>query len=487
MSRDRSKFAEQMGATIEDDKTRGSGYGYLALPKGIRLFKVEGGDKVSLDFLPYIISDPNHPDRNDKKDKALPGYEWYRRPFKIHRQIGVDNTTVVCPMCIDKKCPICEYRSKLVKQGKPYDDPEVSALRASDRNLYVVVPIGNKDYEEDIHIFDFSHANFEKKLLAELQEKPQYRIFFDPTQDGYTVDVRFSAEKFGKTKYADTDRIDFNTRKYEYDDQYLADVPDLDKVLIIYGYDKLNNLFFEIDDDDKDKESLSETHDTPRSSRSKRDAEPEPPARESRSRRAEKDDEPPARESRSRRSEKEEEPEPRSRSRRNAEPEPEVEQPRSRSRRDAEPDGEPEPRSRSRRDAEPEPETRSRSRRDAEPEKETRRSREVDDEKPGRRNKDEDTDITCIACEGSGEDSKGRSCPICKGSGKGSVPSEKDVEPPASRRSTKAEAAVGDSECPYGHKFGIDCEGKGITECDTCKVWEKCYDKKKELKRAAAR
>ena len=133
----RSKFADQVGANIEQDKSRKGGFSYLSLPRGVELFKVEGGDRIEVDFLPYVITDEKHPDRNDKKDIALPGYEWYRRPYSKHGNVGVDNISVVCPGSIGKKCPICEYRSKLVKQGKQYDDDEVKAFAIDDTTLFL--------------------------------------------------------------------------------------------------------------------------------------------------------------------------------------------------------------------------------------------------------------------------------------------------------------------------------------------------------------
>ena len=424
----RSKFADQVGANIEQDKSRKGGFSYLSLPRGVELFKVEGGDRIEVDFLPYVITDEKHPDRNDKKDIALPGYEWYRRPYSKHGNVGVDNISVVCPGSIGKKCPICEYRSKLVKQGKQYDDDEVKALRPSNRNLYVVVPIGHKEYDEDIHIFDFSYACFEKKLLAELEEKPEFRPFFDPSEDGFTMSVRFSKEKFGKNDYADADRIDFVARKEGYTDKFLADVPNLDKVLIIHPYEKLHDLFFEIDDDDKEKEQEPETR---HSSRSRRD-EPE---------KDDKDDKEERTSRHSTRDDKEEEPEKEERTSRRG-------------------------RDRDDKDKEPEKEERA-----------SRRGRDDDDKKEEK--------SVCVACEGSGEDSKGRTCPTCKGTGKGKDKGKDDKEEKSSRRSEKKTDP--ENECPHGYEFGSPEHCEKHPECDTCKDWEKCYDKKKALKKAAAR
>ena len=53
-------------------------YGYLNLPKGVKMFNnKEGVKEILLDFLPYEVTDQKHPDRNDKFEIALPGSLWY--------------------------------------------------------------------------------------------------------------------------------------------------------------------------------------------------------------------------------------------------------------------------------------------------------------------------------------------------------------------------------------------------------------------------
>jgi hypothetical protein len=393
----RGRFADKVASDNEREKSRGSGYGYLLLPRGISIFKVEGGDRVSLDFLPYIISDENHPCRNDEKEVALPGDMWYRRPFKLHRNIGSSNESVVCPTSFGKKCPVCEYRTKLLKEGKKFDDDEVKAIKPSDRNLYVVVPIGNKE-EKGIHIFDISRACFQDKLREETDEKPEFRAFFDPSDEGFTVSIRFSKEQIGKNSFADASRIDFFERKQGegYDDDYLKDVPDLDKMLNVYPYEKIHNLFYELGEEKDEKETNKDPDETPRRrDREELSSKEEPPAR--------------------------------------------------------------------------------------------RRNREEDDdnnevkervERAGRgKDKDDEPKRICISCDGSGEDSKGRVCPICRGTGK-RVVKEKEEEKP--KTSTKKEEEKSTSECPFGYEFGVHCDRK--SECDDCKIWEKCYERKKELK-----
>ncbi|MCK9520637.1 MAG: hypothetical protein M0R74_16680, partial [Dehalococcoidia bacterium] len=134
-------------------QSRGAQYGHLNLPKGIRIFKEEPKARVDLDILPYEVTSDVHPDRDDEYGIAVPGELWYKRPYWLHRNIGSNNTTVVCPTSIKKPCPICEYRAQLLKDGADYKDETVQSLRASLRNLYVVIPKGNKNFLEEPHIW----------------------------------------------------------------------------------------------------------------------------------------------------------------------------------------------------------------------------------------------------------------------------------------------------------------------------------------------
>jgi hypothetical protein len=437
-------FKDRVGADNEREKSRGSS-GHLAIPRDITMLKVAGGDKVKFDFLPYVVSDENHPCRNDEKGVATPGDVWYRRPYRMHRNIGVNNSVIVCPTSVEKKCPVCEYRSKLLKQGKQFDDEEVKAVKPSERNLYAVVPIGHKEYEEEVHLFDISRRCFQDKLREETDEKPEFRAFFDPSEDGFTVAIRFSEEQLGKNKFADASRIDFEPRKEGYDDKFLEGVPDLDKILIIHPYEKIRQMFYgagkeadEVDDDDPPFDADAA------------------PARRGKT------------ESRSRRDEKEEEED--DKPARRVKKEEDEDEPPKKTKKPAD-DDEDEPPVKSKRatknDDEDEPPAKSKKLSDDEDEPPKKSSRKDDD--------------ACVACDGSGENSKGRVCAPCHGTGK-KAEKEEDEDDKPTEKSGKESTRKSKDECPSGHKFGVDTDKKD--ECDACKVWEACYDVKKAARKA---
>ena len=330
------------------EKARGSAsYGYLNLPQGVNVFKVEPGGRVTMDIMPYEISDPRHPDSSDQVPLEV-GDLWYKRPFKLHRNVGVDKESIVCPTSFGKRCPICNYRAERMRAGA--DKEETGPMRASDRNLYVVIPHGVKGFDKKPYIWDISAFCFQNMLSEEIEESEENAEFAN-LEDGLTLKVRFSEESIGtgkgSTSFAKVSRIDFVERDEQYDEKILKDIPDLDKVLSCPDYKVLERKFLELDPDEEEEEETSAQ------------AEPE---------------------------EEEEAPTPRKRKRVKPEPEPE-----------------------------PEPEE------EDEPEEE-----------------------------------------------------EEEEAPAPKRKGKPAKKESGD--CPFGHKFGKDCEKH--EDCDECDKWDECIEAK---------
>jgi len=325
-----------------------------------------------MDFLPYIVTSEKHLDRDDSLGIAIPGELWYKRPFLIHRNIGGGNDIVVCPTSIGKKCPICEYRAKLFKDGASKE--ETDALKTSRRNLYVVVPIGHKEYEEKPHLWDISQYLFQEMLNDEIEDSPDNAIFPD-LEDGLTLRIRFSEGTIGTNKFAEASRIDFKEREDGYDEKILKKVPNLDECLLIHPYAKLEKMFLELEDDDDDipdsvlEDSVEET------------------------------------------------------------------------------------------------------------------SRDMAYEE----SKEEDSaEEKCIACGGTGDNSKGRMCRICNGTGikpmKEEEEEEEEEKAPSARRQRKSRTKKEKTEknpCPFGYVFGADCEK--YSECDDCDKWDECIDAQDDI------
>ena len=257
----KSRFKGAVSRNVERQARGVSQYGYLRLPKGVNIFKEEPRTRVELDIIPYVITCDNHPDIDEEYGIPVKGDLWYKRPYWLHRGVGPDNRSVVCPTSVGKPCPICEYRAQLLKDGAKWDDDTVKALKPSMRNLYIVIPKNNKNYSEEPHIWDISQFLFQDKLNEEIQENEEYETFPD-LEEGYTLRIRFAEGTFGSNKFAEVSRIDFIERKKPYDESILEKIPSLDDMLEILPYPTIESMFFgnmspdEDEDEEYDDEDL---------------------------------------------------------------------------------------------------------------------------------------------------------------------------------------------------------------------------------------
>jgi hypothetical protein len=249
----KSRFKGAVSRNAERQARGVSQYGYLRLPKGVNIFKEEPRTRVELDVIPYVVTGDNHPDKDEEYGIAVKGELWYKRPYWLHRGVGPDNQSVVCPSSVGKPCPICEYRAQLLKDGARWDDDTVKALKPSMRNLYVVIPKNNKNYSEEPHIWDISQFLFQDKLNEEIQENEEYETFPD-LEEGYTVRIRFAEGTFGSNKFAEVSRIDFIERKKPYDESILEKIPSLDDMLEVLPYPTIEAMFFGNMSPDEDEE-----------------------------------------------------------------------------------------------------------------------------------------------------------------------------------------------------------------------------------------
>jgi hypothetical protein len=253
-------FRGKVVGNNDRDKNTGSAFSYLNLPKDVKVFSLDDGvETILLDIMPYEITDPHHPCREEGSDIASPGTLWYRRPFAIHRGIGANNETVVCPTSIGKKCPICEYQLKMYKEKGPTD--ETKALRAKKRDLYVVIPIDSKKHDEVPYIMDMSRTCFQDTLAADLKLRPKNELFFT-LDEGKTADVSFKWKSFGEVNFPEARSFSFENRE-PYPDSILDEIPNLDKMLKVKSYDELSKMFYQVDIEDEGGELSDVKEDEP--------------------------------------------------------------------------------------------------------------------------------------------------------------------------------------------------------------------------------
>jgi hypothetical protein len=246
----KSRFSGAVSSNAVKQKEK-SNFGYLNLPEGVSMFKIDSGKSMFFDILPYEVTDKNHP---DKKAIALTDGLWYRRPFLVHSIPNGEHTDkVVCPTSFGKPCPICEYVKQMKDAGTSFE--ELKPFKAKERNLYVVIPYGHKEMEEKPYIWDDTQWYFQKMLNDELAENSDNECFPD-LENGLMLKVRFSDDTYNNKPAPKPTRIDFKDREenggQQYTEKILKKIPNLDEVLIVLSYKELEMKLSGIEDSDLD-------------------------------------------------------------------------------------------------------------------------------------------------------------------------------------------------------------------------------------------
>ena len=477
-------FKGQASAAAEERASRTSGYGYLKLPKNLGVFSPEPGKSITLDFFPYEVTSKNHPDKHEETGRAVKGAWWYKRPFKIHRNIGSDKTTEVCLGSINKPCPVCEYKVKRAKEGAEQD--ELKALKASDRDLYIVNPHDSPKHEAGkLYVFDISEYLFQNFLDAEMKEDVP-DDFFDP-EEGVSLKVRFKATTMGTSKpFAEADKITVIDRKKQYKEAFYMTAPDLDAILHVMTYEELWAKFFEVDAEETEEDETPKAKKSAKKKIQDDDEEDEAAARKKKKVVVEEDED----------EEDEEEPAPV----RKKKTVPVKEVAKKKKHIPVEDDEDDEDEDEEELAWEDIVTMKDALLRDVVEAKEMDIDPDdyEDDVKSFRRAVAKELGIKipkttpdpapiakkdrCPVCKGSGKDSKGGACKVCAGTG---VKQAEDVDDddddlPFKKGKVTAPVKKGTSagECPYSHVFGKDTDK--YDECDACDLWDECMEAKKK-------
>lgn len=250
-----NRFSGRTSRSMEKPKFN---YGYLKLPDDVDIFRPEGGTEVIFDILPYIVTDGKHTDNKKYPEDAVMGEMWWKRPIRVHRQVGQERKSVVCPTTFGDKCPICEYGNRLRREGADYED--VREIFPQNRSLFYVFLLdageSEKDYAEgELHIMDISDNTFLQYIDEEVKRNLNYEGFPDP-EDGLSLKCYFRNKKFKKTTYPELSKVEFIERDSQYEMDYIEGLPSLDKIIEVFDYNTLKAMYSGMDDlDDGDTDS----------------------------------------------------------------------------------------------------------------------------------------------------------------------------------------------------------------------------------------
>jgi hypothetical protein len=194
----------------------------------VRQWKPEVEGTYNIDILPYT-----NPSCED-------GSVFVRRVFNVHRNIGINNASFVCPRCVGKQCPVCDYLDGLYED---YDKnaTEIKSIKKRKQTAYNII---NPSNPNEVVVFAFSAFNFSDTLDKEIGkqkavfdargEEPEFNksnlYYYEVTEEGRTVQARFCEAVLGKQAFLQADRVDFVPRQSLEGSDLLSQVYNLDDI-----------------------------------------------------------------------------------------------------------------------------------------------------------------------------------------------------------------------------------------------------------------
>jgi hypothetical protein len=439
MAKERVSLREK--AKEKSKKMGKRSYGYLNLPDGANLFKVEKEGVKRINIIPFIAGSKNPSTKEGDYD--------YEVTFFTHNGLGDSGMDkVICPKATwGRPCPICEYIATLMKDYKSNKD-EIKSLTAKPRQLFNVIDAFDKD--ETIQIMDFSNylfGNLLAKRIETADDDEDYAAFAD-FAGGMTLKVSFEEKSMpGSKPFFSAISIDFKERE-DYSEKIAKDAFVLDELLEEKSYKEIKDIFYsgttsdDEPEDDEVKDKDEEEKSAPKKLSKKVDEEVKKPSKSKYSDDSDEDEE-------------EEKPAPKSVKKPSKKVDEDEE---SEDGEDEEPEEKPSKKSSVKKPARDEDEDEDEDdEEEAAPPKSKKPSKrdEDADEAPEDESPDEDED----------EDEKPAPKSVKKPSKKVDE-DEEEEETPKSKKSSKKEDKKCSGKCPHGFAFGTDCYVH--SECDDC-------------------
>ena len=218
----------------------GSGWTTLNIPKGVEVFTPPKEGAVRFDMVPFEVGDGN--------PCAHKGEWYYERTFFVHRGIGPNNETYVCPAKTAKKpCPICEHRAALARDPDA-DQDLFKSLKPKERQVFLIRTITKEGPDDKVKLFESSFFTFGElldKKRQDAEEDEEHIIRFDDPRAGSTLKASFREKDAGGYKFTECYSIDFKLRPKGLEEELLDHGICLDDVVVIRSYDDLKRLFFQ--------------------------------------------------------------------------------------------------------------------------------------------------------------------------------------------------------------------------------------------------
>lgn len=262
----------------------------LVIPDGLKLWNPKKEGQYTVDLVPYEVSDLS---KKYVKNYADPGYLYPERTYFTHRDIGVNQDSVVCnAKTFGTPCAVCEYRAELGKKPDKASVDLAKALFYKERQLFLVFDYD--DQRKGLQLWDLSFHLFGKQLEAKLgrmtkDKRDKYKHYFDPDK-GFTLVLGATEKPMpGGKPFLEFTVDEFNERD-PLPDKLVDHGFNLDAIPNEMKYEELKKMLHGAEKEEDDK---SDDRREPARGR-EREREEEPPARRSTTR-VDTDDPPPRR------------------------------------------------------------------------------------------------------------------------------------------------------------------------------------------------
>lgn len=198
------------------------------------MWKCGNGQHI-IDIIPYLVGkfDPTREE----------GEGAYILDIWVHYGVGINEDAYVCMNLtgdMGKKCPVCEHRAKLERQGASKD--EVKQFKSKRRALYNIVCYdSNKDEEAGVQVWDSPHYLTERQIL-EVARNPRTgrRIQYAHPDTGKSVAFNRTGEK-AMTRF---EGLMLQDRDEPISDDILEAAHALDELIHWPTYDEIADAFF---------------------------------------------------------------------------------------------------------------------------------------------------------------------------------------------------------------------------------------------------
>jgi hypothetical protein len=209
---------------------------YLKIPKDMEIYQLKTG-KAKLDVIPFVAGKGN--------PNADPGLLWWERTIFVHKNVGPNGSTYICPArTANKPCPICEDRARIMK-GDPDEEDMKQAKGLNAKEVQIIQLRDRNNKEKGIQLLPLSFYRFGEAILdgaAAGEEGDGWGDFWHPS-GGHTLRVHWAEDSMGSAKFVRAKTVMFEKREQDLPDSLIAKGHCLDDLLIILDYKKLKSIY----------------------------------------------------------------------------------------------------------------------------------------------------------------------------------------------------------------------------------------------------